>query len=128
MSPKRSHGLQDWSKNLRDPSFLFDFCLIHQFGLLQVEQQRQEEAERAGKALDEREAAHAALKKTERELKQVKVEQTREQAQLKEVSASRADAQSKKAKLDLDVADLEEQRQTSTAAEVKSIQTVTFEG
>ena len=86
---------------------------------MQIEEQRQEEAERAGNALDEREAAHAALKKTDRELKQAVLEQTREQAHLKDVSSSRADAQSRKAQLDLDVTELEEQREAGTAAEVK---------
>ena len=91
---------------------------------LQNEQQRREEAERAGKALDEREAAHVALKKTERELKQVATEQTREQAHLNDVSSSRADAQSKKAQLDLDVMELDERRKEDNAAEVEPGSTV----
>lgn len=97
-------------------SWCMSICKV----VLQIEQQRQEEAERAGKALDEREAAHAALKKTERELKQVNVEQKKEQANLREVSSSKTDAQSRKAQLDLDVADLEDQREAGTAAEVIS--------
>ncbi len=85
---------------------------------MQLEQQRREETERAGKALDDREAAHAALKQTDRELKQAVAEQAREQALLKEVSSQRTEAADKQAQLDVEVDELKEKEETSTADEV----------
>ena len=85
---------------------------------LQIERQRQEEAERAGQALDEQEAAQAALKRAEKELRHVAAEQAKEQARLKEISSEKDATLSRKAQVDLDVADLEERREAAAATQV----------
>lgn len=83
----------------------------------QIERQRQEEAERAGKAAEECEEARAALKQAEKELKQIDAEQTKLQGRLRESALSMDKALARRTQLELDVTELEEKREAGASVE-----------
>lgn len=74
----------------------------------QIEEQRRQETERAGKAIEDRQAARAELKKTEKELRTVAAERKAAADALAEVAAQKQEAISRQARLELDVKELEE--------------------
>lgn len=85
----------------------------------QIERQRQEEAERAGRALDEQEAALEAMKQAEKELKRLTSEQARKQAVLTEIGLRKAERLSCKTQLDLDIAEMLESKEAGAASVVR---------
>ena len=87
--------------------------------LLQIEEQRQLETERAGRAVEERQAAHDELERVKTKLKAEGLRQNAAQQAFSEVTRAKLDSVSRHAQLELDIKELEDKKSSDAATQVR---------